>query len=42
MEWCLTKEMIVDYMTKLLQGSVLRHLRDLIMGLLLMKEAHKY
>ena len=31
-EWCPTKQMVADVMTKLLQGSHLRHLRDYIMG----------
>ncbi len=41
MEWCPTKEMVTEFMTKPLQGSVFRNVRDLIMGLLLMKEAAK-
>ena len=32
-EWCPTKEMVADYMTKPLQGSHFRRLRDLIMGM---------
>ncbi len=31
-EWCPTKEMVVDFMTKPLQGSHFRNLRDYIMG----------
>ena len=32
-EWCPTREMVADYMTKPLQGSHFRRLRDLIMGM---------
>ena len=32
-EWCPTKEMVADFMTKPLQGSHFRRLRDLIMGM---------
>jgi hypothetical protein len=38
-EWCPTKQMVVDFMTKPLQGSAFRNFRNLIMGLLSMKEA---
>jgi hypothetical protein len=38
-EWCPTTEMIADFMSKPLQGSVFKKFRDLIMGLLPMKEA---
>jgi hypothetical protein len=38
-EWCATKQMIADFMTKPLQGSAFRNFRNLIMGLLSMKEA---
>ena len=31
-EWCPTKQMVADFMTKPLQGSHFRHLRDYIMG----------
>jgi hypothetical protein len=31
-EWCPTKDMVADFMTKPLQGSHFRRLRDLIMG----------
>ena len=31
-EWCPTKEMVADFMTKPLQGSAFRNSRDLIMG----------
>ena len=32
-EWCPTKDMMADFMTKPLQGSAFRKFRDLIMGL---------
>ena len=32
-KWCPTKEMVADFMTKPLQGSHFRRLRDLIMGM---------
>jgi hypothetical protein len=31
-EWCPTKQMVADFMTKPIQGSHFRHLRDYIMG----------
>jgi hypothetical protein len=31
-EWCPTKKMVADFMTKPLQGSNIRNLRDYIMG----------
>jgi hypothetical protein len=31
-EWCLTKKMVADFMTKPLQGSHFKSLRDIIMG----------
>ena len=31
-EWCPTKQMVADFMTKPLQGNQFRHLRDYIMG----------
>jgi hypothetical protein len=40
-EWCPTKEMVADFLTKPLQGSAFRRFRDLIMGKLSMKEAAK-
>ncbi len=40
-EWCPTKEMVADFMTKPLQGSAFKKFRDLIMGLLSIKEANK-
>jgi hypothetical protein len=38
-EWCPTKEMVTDFMTKPLQGSNFRRLRDLIMGTTSIKKA---
>jgi hypothetical protein len=38
-EWCPTKEMVADFMTKLLQGSHFRRLRDFIMGMSSIKKA---
>jgi hypothetical protein len=38
-EWCTTKEMVADFMTKPLQGSYLRRLHDLIMGMSSIKKA---
>ncbi len=38
-EWCLTKEIMADYMTKPLQGSHFRRLRDLIMGMTKVKKS---
>ena len=40
-EWCPTKEMVADFMTKPLQGSTFTKFRDLLMGLLPRKEAAK-
>jgi hypothetical protein len=31
-DWCLMKQMVADFMTKLLQGRQFRNLRDYIMG----------
>ena len=31
-EWCTAKDMVVDFMTTLLQGSYFRRLRDITMG----------
>ncbi len=31
-DWCLTKKMVADYMSKPLQGILFRELRDYIMG----------
>ncbi len=31
-EWCPTKDMVADFMTKPLQGSHFKRLRDIIMG----------
>ena len=41
MEWCPTKQMVADFMTKPLQGTIFKKFRDLIMGLLPMDEAAK-
>jgi hypothetical protein len=38
-EWCPTKEMVADFMTKPLQGSHLRRLCNLIMGMASIKKA---
>jgi hypothetical protein len=38
-EWCSTKEMVADFMTKPLQRSHFRRLRDLIMGTTSIKKA---
>jgi hypothetical protein len=38
-EWCPTKEMVADFMTKPLQGSHFRRLRDLIMGMTKVEKA---
>ena len=40
-EWCPTKEMIADFLTKPLQGSLFRKFRDLIMGALSLKDVGK-
>ena len=37
--WCPTKEMVADFMTKPLQGSHFRRLRNLIMGMGSIKKA---
>jgi hypothetical protein len=39
MEWCPTKEMVADFMTKPLQGSHFRRFRNLIMGMVSIKKA---
>jgi hypothetical protein len=31
-KWCPTKQMVANFMTKPIQGSHFRHLRDYIMG----------
>ena len=31
-EWCSTKDMVADFMTKPLQGNHFKRLRDIIMG----------
>jgi hypothetical protein len=37
-EWCPTKDMVADFMTKPLQGSTFKRFRDLIMGALPMEK----
>ena len=37
-EWCPTKEMIADFFTKLLQGSLFKRFRDVIMGVIPLPE----
>ena len=39
--WCPTAEMVVDFMTKPLQGSTFKKFRDHIMGALLRREVSK-
>jgi hypothetical protein len=38
-KWCPTKDMVADFMTKPLQGSHSRRLRDLIMGMTSIKRS---
>jgi hypothetical protein len=38
-KWCPTKKMVADFMTKPLQGSHFRRLRNLIMGMAPIKKA---
>jgi hypothetical protein len=38
-EWCPTKGMVADFMTKPLQGNNFRRLRNLIMGMASIKKA---
>ncbi len=38
-KWCPTKDMVADFMTKPLQGSHFRRLRDLIMGMTSIKRS---
>ncbi len=40
-EWCPTNEMIADFMTKPLQGSMFKNFRDVIMGAITIKEVKK-
>jgi hypothetical protein len=40
-DWCPTKEMVADFLTKPLQGSMFRNFRDLITGALTIKEIKK-
>ena len=39
-EWCPTKEMVADFLTKPLQGAHFKRFRDLIMGVLLRREVY--
>ncbi len=41
MEWCPTKDMIADFMTKPLQGSLFKKFRDVIMGSITTEEMLK-
>jgi hypothetical protein len=41
-EWCPTKEMVADFLTKPLQGSAFKKFRDLIMGKLPRAEVDKF
>jgi hypothetical protein len=41
LEWCPTRDMVADFMTKPLQGSTFKKFRDLIMGALSMREVSK-
>jgi hypothetical protein len=38
-KWCPTRDMVADFMTKPLQGSNFRRLRDLIMGMTSIKRS---
>ena len=40
-QWCPTKDMVADFMTKPLQGSLFKKFRDLIMGAMTIEEVHK-
>ena len=39
-EWCPTKDMVADFLTKPLQGASFKRFRDLIMGVLLRREVY--
>ena len=41
-EWCLTKDMVADFLTKPLQGATFKRFRDLIMGVLMKGKVYKY
>jgi hypothetical protein len=41
-KWCPTKDMVADFMTKPLQGSKFRRLRDLIMGMTSIKRSKNH
>ena len=38
-KWCPTKKMVADFMSKPLQGSNFRRLRDLVMGMTSIKKS---
>ena len=40
-EWCPTGDMVADFLTKPLQGSIFKKFRDVIMGALPMREVSK-
>ena len=40
-EWCPTKEMVADFLTKPFQGANFKRFRDLIMGVLSRVEVYK-
>jgi hypothetical protein len=40
-EWCPTKNMVADFLTKPLQGAMFKRFRDLIMGVLPKAEVYK-
>ncbi len=40
-QWCPTRDMLADFMTKPLQGSIFKKFRDIIMGALPMREVSK-
>ena len=40
-EWCPTKDMVADFLTKPLQGAMFKRFRDLIMGVLPKAEVYK-
>ena len=40
-EWCRTKDMVEDFLTKPLLGASFKRFRDLIMGALLTREVYK-
>ena len=40
-EWCPTKDIVADFLTKPLQGAMLKRFKDLIMGVLPKAEVYK-